>query len=347
MLYSELPKTIDSGAYRAGHCQGIAVDLRGGVIYYSFTTMLVKTALDGRFIGSVTGLCGHLGCIAFNRSDGRVYGSLEYKNDAIGRGILRMLGGGIEISDAFYIAVFDAERIVRGGMDASEVMRCAYLSEVAADYAAEFTGRNGERLRHRFGCSGIDGCAIGPDFGAPDGPESLFVAYGVYSDPSRTDNDHQVLLKYDIGELNAAAAVLCQDAMHRRGPQTARAKYFIRTGNTAYGVQNLEYDRASAKYYMAVYRGEKPEYPNPPMFAAPAAAAPRKAPLEGVWPETDGLLLSLDEHGQNGLDFAYGQTGLASLGDGYFYISHEARHGDMQRTTVRLYRMRGGAFVPA
>ena len=122
MGFADLPKNIYSGAYRAGHCQGIAVDTKGGFVYYSFTTMLVKTDLAGRFLGSVTGLCGHLGCIAFDPDDGRVYGSLEYKNDAIGRGIVNMLGGGIEIPDRFYMAIFDADRIDRADMPSAEVM---------------------------------------------------------------------------------------------------------------------------------------------------------------------------------------------------------------------------------
>ena len=37
--------------------------------------------MDGTIIGCVDGLLGHLGCIAYNRNDGRIYGSLEYKND--------------------------------------------------------------------------------------------------------------------------------------------------------------------------------------------------------------------------------------------------------------------------
>ena len=85
--FSDFPKTIFSGSYPTGHCQGIAVDTKNRVIYYSFTTQLVKTDFDGNFLGSVGGLLGHLGCIQFRASDGLVYGSLEYKNDAIGKGI--------------------------------------------------------------------------------------------------------------------------------------------------------------------------------------------------------------------------------------------------------------------
>ena len=72
----ELPRFIDSGFWNTGHCQGIAVDLEKGFVYYSFTTMLIKTDLQGRLVGTVSGLLGHLGCIDFCEGDGRVYGSL-------------------------------------------------------------------------------------------------------------------------------------------------------------------------------------------------------------------------------------------------------------------------------
>ena len=117
---SRLPRTILSGPYKAGHIQGIAVDTERRYIYYSYTTMLVKADLQGNVIGSVKGLLGHLGCLDFNDEDGRVYGSLEYKNDAIGKGILRMERSDRRLDDAFYIAVFDVDRITRMDMDAEK-----------------------------------------------------------------------------------------------------------------------------------------------------------------------------------------------------------------------------------
>lgn len=342
-----LPLSIYSGTYRAGHCQGIAVDLVRGYCYYSFTTILVKTDLEGRFVGSVNGLCGHLGCIAFNPDDGRVYGSLEYKNDAIGRGILRMLGGGIDIPDRFYMAIFDADRIDRADMPAEEVMRCAFLREVTEDYLAEVTLPDGTVLKHRHGCSGIDGTAVGPDFGEADDPAAnkwLFVSYGVYGDVTREDNDYQVLLKYDIDELCRLSAPLKQEDMHGIGPAAPAAKYFVYTGNTEYGVQNLEYDPSTKKYYMCVYRGKKPSFPNPPMFAADARIAPKREILRGVYPETEGLVLTLDGHGAEGIPFPRGDTGIAALGDGRFYVSHHGGGAEGQFTEVKLYVLEDGEF---
>ena len=79
MIMEKFPKHIFSGYFGKIHCQGIAVDEEKGYVYFSFTTKLIKTDLEGNLIGTVDGLIGHLGCIAFNKEDGKVYGSLELK----------------------------------------------------------------------------------------------------------------------------------------------------------------------------------------------------------------------------------------------------------------------------
>lgn len=112
---------LESGPWPTAHVQGIAVDLEHGFVYYSFTTLLVKTDHTGEVIGTVTGFTGHLGDLDFNPEDGRVYGSLEYKD-----------------AEAFYIAIFDVDRIDRLGMDASDsaVVSTVYLPEVVDDFTA-------------------------------------------------------------------------------------------------------------------------------------------------------------------------------------------------------------------
>ena len=80
MFYKDLPLTIATGEWRGGHIQGIALDRKNGFIYCSFTTELVKLDLSGNVIGSTKGFTGHLGCLAMG-ADGRIWGSLEYKND--------------------------------------------------------------------------------------------------------------------------------------------------------------------------------------------------------------------------------------------------------------------------
>ena len=102
--------TIFTGTHGKNHIQGIAVDPKKGFIYYSYTTKLIKATMDGTIVGSVEGLRGHLGCIDFHEENGKVYGSLEYKNDAIGKGIREKLGIREEEEDAFYIVSFDVDR---------------------------------------------------------------------------------------------------------------------------------------------------------------------------------------------------------------------------------------------
>jgi len=306
--------------------------------------MLIKTDLEGNFIGSVNGLLGHLGCITMG-DDGMVYGSLEYKNDVIGRGIIQSLGGGIEIPDRFYMTIFDVDKIDRADMDSADVMKAAYLDEVTADYLAKVTLADGTVLEHRHGCSGSDGTALGPDFGAPaDSRKYIFVTYGVYSDTGREDNDYQVILKYDVDELKQKSGVLKQDNMHGVGPLPC-AKYFAYTGNTNFGVQNFEYDPYTEKYWMAVYAGKKPEFSNPPMFAADAKIPPKKQILRGVYPEIIGDVVSLDEHGTGGYDFPHGSTGFAALGDGYYYISLHGRNDQGSYTNVKLFRYENETFI--
>lgn len=351
---SQLPHTIESGPFRAGHIQGIAVDTRREYIYYSYTTMLVKADMQGRVVGTVTGLMGHLGCLDFNDADGRLYGSLEYKNDAIGRGILSMQGSKEEVTDGFYVAIFDVDRITREGMDAERdgIMTAVFLGEVLDDYKAGIETAEGT-IPHRYGCSGIDGLSFGPRFGRNGGRQYLTVAYGIYGDTERTDNDYQVLLQYDTRDWQRYERPLSQSAMHRSGPDRADGRYFVFTGNTTYGVQNLEYDAASRCWFMAVYAGKKPQYPNYTLFAADGAARPVKRILDGVPYARRGYVVPLAQAGLEdgatgirGWRFRYGATGLCSLGEGYFYISHDYRNAEGQGSVIRLYRLTGDAEQP-
>ncbi len=339
-----IPQNIFSGYWKGGHCQGIAVDTEHKYIYYSFTTELVKTDLQGNLIGTAKGLLGHLGCIAFNEADGKVYGSLEYKNDAIGKSILKYLGSSAQIEDAFYIAVFDVDKINRVGMDATTdgVMKTVYLKEVVDDFKATVE-YNGRQVEHRYGCSGIDGTTFAPMPGSGEEKKYLFVAYGVYGDNSRIDNDHQVILCYDIADWDKYAQPLEQSAMHRSGPEMPMKKLFVYTGNTNYGVQNLEYDAHTDTILMAVYRGSKEQYPNHKFFAVDGSKAPVRQKLKGL--DEEGEVLQLAKMGLHheasgiyGWYFPYGTTGMYSFADGTYYFSKDGRNENGWYTDVKLYR---------
>ena len=341
-----LQAEIASGPFKAGHIQGIAVDQKKGYIYYSYTTMLIKTDLQGHIVGSVTGLLGHLGDLDLNEADGRVYGSLEYKNDAIGRGILNMEKSTRTLDNAFYIAIFDVDRIDRVGMSAEKdgIMTTVYLPTVLEDYLAEVATSEGKKA-HRLGCSGIDGVAFGPKFGTTSGKEYLTVAYGIYSEKDRSDNDYQVLLQYDTEKWAKYERTLSQDDMHQMGPRKPAGQYFVFTGNTTYGVQNLEYDPFTEAWLMAVYKGVKEHYPNYTLFAADAKARPAKQTLQGIPYLKKGLVVPLKAAGLKdattgirGWMWGVGSTGMAALGGGYYYFSHNYNSEQGQGSTIRMYR---------
>ena len=131
-----LPKKLHTEGWRAGHVQGIAVDTKQQYVYLSFTTMLVKLDMQGNVVGTVKGILGHLGCLEFNDEDGRLYGSLEYKNDAIGKGILKQEGVSKQLETGFYVAIFDVDKIIRENMSAEHdrVMTSVLLKSVVEDF---------------------------------------------------------------------------------------------------------------------------------------------------------------------------------------------------------------------
>ena len=353
-----LPTNIYSGPFKAGHIQGIALDKKNNHIYLSYTTMLVKCDLQGNILGSVTGLIGHLGDLSFNDEDGRVYGSLEYKNDAIGKGIIAQEKSNKTFLGTFYIAIFDGKKITRQGIDfqESDVATTVLLQQVCHDYSTTVHTSVGD-FEHRLGCSGIDGVSFGPKFGKSSGKQLLTVAYGIYSDTNRTDNDYQVLLQYDVSQWHKYERRLTQteDGMHTSGPATPDGIYYAYTGNTTYGVQNMEYDKELKVWWLAVYKGVKKEFPNYSLFAIDGASKPRQKPLKGVDYIKRGAVVELQQHlpqqndpatGIGGWHFGLGSTGFYPVEGGYYYISHNYANREGQGSNLRLYRFSGDANSP-
>ena len=346
MMKKTLPKQLFSGFWKEGHVQGIAVDAARGFVYYSFTTILLKTDFDGNPVGSVENLAGHLGCIQFDAKRNLVYGSLELKHDQIGKGIIARIGYDPSQEDAFYAVCFDVEKIDRMRMDAErdDVMKAVWLRDVVDDYR-ETDQASGEP--HRYGCSGIDGTSLGPAFGqAPDAPEKLMIAYGVYENRDRDDCNYQVIRQYDPSVFETYGKPLCQSAPHHSGPEHSEEVYFLYTGNTVYGIQNLEYDAFSRNWLVSVYVGHREEFTNFPMFQIDGRIAPREEELRGRAGER-GKVLTLAKAGEEGKQgifgsfFPYGSTGIAAMGDGYFYFSipesNKAEKSFCSRPT--LYRL--------
>lgn len=359
-LPSELPAVLDLSSGVTSHVQGIAVNRSAGELYFSFTTRFIRTDLKGHVLGTIDRIQGHLGAMTFNPADGCVYASLECKNDEIGAGIAKKLGVDLWDRSYFYVAIIDVSRVDRVGMDPENdpVLRTVFIKEAADDYAGRVALPDGVR-EHRFGCAGIDGVTIGPPpggilrtgaFVTPvlDAPLCLYAACGVYGDTSRTDNDHQILLCYDLEELKSHARTVSFGTMHTSGPAKPWRKYFVRTGNTTYGVQNLAYDPFTGYLLMAVYRGKKAQFPNYSLYAADLAKPSFKARLEGVpYRKCRALQLALAEDGLKdeasgirGWNVRWGTTGLFPLGDGYYMFSENYRGMETGIECCRLHLMR-------
>lgn len=345
-----LPKKIFSGAWKAGHIQGVAVDTKQEFIYLSFTTMLVKMDMKGNVIGTVTGLLGHLGCIDFNDEDGRLYGSLEYKNDSIGKGILKQEGSSKQLETGFYVAIFDVDKITRQGMSAEQdgVMTTVLLKTIVKDYLAKVPTNLGKKTPHRYGCSGFDGISFGPAFDG-SGRRMLTIAYGIYGDKNREDNNYQVLLQYDTRKWTKYETTLSQENMHRQGPRKPDARYFAYTGNTNWGVQNLEYDNHTNNWFLATYAGKKPHFANYTLFIIDGSKPAQRGQMNGYKYQRHGKILTLAEVGKqdprnpeiHGWHNRLGAYGLCSLGDGYFYLASGGKNRQGRIATIHLARYKG------
>lgn len=347
--FGKLPSQV---YYQKGkhHVQGVAVDVKNKCIYFSFTTSLIKTDFEGNLIGSVEGLSCHLGCLDLDTETGKLYGSMEYKDDVIGQGISGQAA--TTRGNTFYIAIFDTKNITRPDMNPTDgnVLKAVYLKEVVDMYEGKTTNNNKE-YDHVYGCSGIDGISLGPQFGKKDGKKVLNVALGIYGDVERTDNDYQVLLQYDPAKLEKWAKPLA--SFHKSGPKKAGKYIFAFTGNTNWGVQNLEYDPYTQYWFMGVYNGKKTIWPNYSLYAFDGNKATKKEYLKGFIPAKKGWTITMADDGlKDGKTAIRGwnakaDTGIESIGKGYFYISQNGRTKDkIQYCKLGLFKWTGNPERP-
>ena len=300
------------------HIQGLALDKKEKCLYCSFTSAFFKCDLEGNVIGSVTGINGHLGAMTYEPKSKKVYASLEIKDDEIGRGVSDALGAERheKAASRFYVAEIDVRKIDRLEVPFEEAMTLHPIEEVAKDYL-DTVEVNGVTLEHKYGCSGMDGVAIAPGFGAKGKEKFLYVAYGVYGDTTRVDNDYNILLCFKMDDL--------AKPVH---------KYFVKTGNTRYCVQNMTYDADSERLYLAVYKGSKSQYPNYSLFSLDIHQKPFMGKLENVpYEENEVEQVSVTE----GSFFKWGSTGLYSFGDGRWYISKNGKKDGYQFSDVTLF----------
>ncbi len=202
--------------------------------------MPLKTDLFGNPIGSVIDVAGHTGCITYDKDRNRVYSSLEIKHDFVGNLTNELRGEDSCSEDNFYLLCFDCESITKMDMDAEKdgIVKAVHLCDVVKDFVEddEVSGK-----KHRYGCSGIDGTGYGPIFGADKNSlKKIMVAYGIYCEPIRKDNDYQVILQYDPSIFEVYGKPITPTTPRKSGPARYEEGYFLYTGNTDWGVQNLE-----------------------------------------------------------------------------------------------------------
>lgn len=335
------------------HVQGLAFDAEAGCMYYSFTTTFQKTDLQGNVLGSIRNIQGHLGAMTFDPVTRKVYASLEFKDDAIGAGLSAFAKG----NSRFYIAVIDVDKVVSMDMEPenNDVLRTVCLEDVVDDYAAKVE-LGGQTVDHRYSCSGIDGVTIAPRIGKRGGKNYLYCAYGIYRGDSRSDNDYQVIGRYDLAQIDRVATSVRFEVEDKAGIPKPLEKYFVYTGNTDWGVQNMCYDAFTGKMFMCVYRGHKKEFPNYSLYAVDVACKPVKAALKGVDYDKERHpqpCLSQDglkdpSTGVTGWNFGLGSTGVASVGGGWFIFSENGRRKSdgRQLCNARLFRWTGDPQKP-
>lgn len=313
------------------HVQGLAYDAQEDCMYMSFTSMFCKVDMEGHILASIGGINGHLGAMVFDPQDRKVYASLELKDDSIGRNISKGLGDR-EYSreeSVFYVARIDVDRLTAMDMKEDGILRRIRVDEACRDYLAQ-VNVDGRDLDHRFACSGIDGMTIAPAPGTSKKDKRyLYVAYGVYGDVSRIDNDYNILLAYPMDYVRKAAQA--EKPVLRKFD----AKYFIHTGNTTWGIQNMAYDPASKKLFLAVYKGSKPQWPNHPLFVIDMTEKSFRKPLEGVPYVKSATQLRVAASS----DFKWGSTGMCALGDGRFYISENGKEAGCNYCKAHIYNI--------
>lgn len=300
------------------HVQGLAYDERENCMYMSFTSVFYKVDMQGNIIAGISGINGHLGAMVFDPVDRKVYASLELKDDSIGRNISSKLGDKQYSRDesVFYIAQIEVDKLTALDMPEEGIIRRIRVDEACLDYKAHVQV-DGADVEHRYACSGIDGVTIAPAVGHVNSSRNfLYVAYGVYGDVNRQDNDYNVILAYPLQTV--------RDAARKSEPVLKKytAKYFVHTGNTSWGIQNMAYDPTSQRLFLAVYKGKKPQWPNYSHFAIDMNQKPFKATLDGVsYDKSSHTQLKIE----TGWKYKWGATGMCALGDGRLYISKNGK----------------------
>lgn len=312
------PLSLAGGKWDVKHCQGIAVDKENGFVYYSYTTVFVKCDFDGNIVGTITGIKGHLGDIAYNPKDGKIYSGYYSENRT-----------------GFYCIIIDADKVTKKNMKpTADIIRSVYLKDPYEDYKATVTLKTGSgeneketKFLHRYGTSGVDGTTFGPDFSKKRSGELLTISQGNYVNPERSDNNYQILLQYDVSSWWSTYAKPMSSIPHRSGPAKYTGRYFLFTGMTKFGAQTLEYFDELNLWMLNCYKTTKSEFNPYTLFVIDGDVSPKKQKITGQQSEETQYVLSLYQDGEHdkkhdiyGFYSRYGTQGIAYMGDGLFYV---------------------------
>lgn len=345
--YEPFLSTGNVGA--VGHVQGIVADAAGDYIYSSITDVIVRQAADGTVVGTVTGFGGedgerHVGDIAFNPDDGKLYVSMiadvQYGSAAADNSREKNC----------YVVIIDPEAITGMNMQAEDVCSVVYVGAPVVALASAQAGDWDLRLGGKYGVkNGVDACTFGPAFGTDGGKQylTMVLATAAHSQEAdgktaydRQDVDYFTILQFDVAGWDRYAKPFGQ-LDEATGPETADATYFYYAGFHDYGAQNLCYDRYKNVYFITTYATDyatpsRSRFPNYMFFVVDAAFVEEK-PLIGNGAETGLVLRSAcgiaHESGVSGFGLSAG-VGVLSLGDGRYYVAGVAKGG----AELTLYR---------
>lgn len=309
-----LPLSLSSGSYDVRHCQGMAIDIYKGFVYYSYTNTFVKCDLEGNVVGSITGIKGHLGDACLNESDGKVYASYNPPG-----------------KKALYTAIIDVDNLNKVGLKAVEcgLIRTVHLKEVFKDFSATVKIKE-TQFKRKYGVSGTDGVAFGPSFSTGKG-NYLTVACGLTPQTNRSDNNYQILIQYNVKNWwDHYSRPLSFTEFHHSGPDRHNGKFFIYTGNTNYGVQTMTYCKDLNLWFLNVYPTTKNTFKKYNMYIVDGDVRPWKEILKGQPERNDEqYVLALYQDGEKdkktgiyGWYASLGNKGMTYISDGLFYIIH-------------------------
>ena len=146
---------------------------------------------------------------------------------------------------------------------------------------------------------------------------------------------------FDIGKWKRYEMSLSPQNLHDNGPKHPTGKYFVHTGTTEWGIQNLCYDPANDMMLAAVYRGKKRGRKNFSLYALDHSTR-----LRGRFLQLLPLGEADESIGTRGWHFPLGSTGITSVGNGLFYVSSPQRKDGRESTTLILHRWTGDERQP-